>query len=332
MFRRLRNWILRPVVWLLAIIGLVTVVLGGMIAIPVKHPPALPSISEGARAIDREGLPEPSRFVARDGTALAYRLYPATGGDGRTIAIVIHGSAGHSVTMNAIGKALAAGGITAVAPDLRGHGLSGTRGDIGYIGQLEDDLADLVASLRQSHPEARFVLAGHSSGGGFALRVAAGPGAKAFDRFVLLAPYLGPFAPSTRQSKDAARWAEADVPRIIALSVLQRAGIRMGEALPVIAFALAPGAEKFVTTQYSYRLLADFGPPTDLKTALARVRAPVTILAGGTDELMDSQRYAETVQGAATKMQVRVLPGIDHMGIIYKPEALPAIVTAIKGE
>ena len=35
-------------------------------------------------------------------------------------------------------------GCETYAVDIRGHGGSGTRGDITYIGQLEDDLADLV--------------------------------------------------------------------------------------------------------------------------------------------------------------------------------------------
>jgi alpha-beta hydrolase superfamily lysophospholipase len=36
-----------------------------------------------------------------------------------------------------------AAGITTYVPDIRGHGGSGRRGDIDYIGQLDDDLADL---------------------------------------------------------------------------------------------------------------------------------------------------------------------------------------------
>ncbi len=152
-------------------------------------------------AIDRSGMPELIRFQARDGTSLAYRLYPAANGDTQKIAIVIHGSGGHSTGMNEIAKRLAAGNFLVIAPDMRGHGGSGTRGDIGYYGQLDDDLDDLVAELRQRYLVGHFALLGFSSGGGFALRAAAGKLSSAFDRVVLLSPYLGYDATSTPQRR-----------------------------------------------------------------------------------------------------------------------------------
>jgi alpha-beta hydrolase superfamily lysophospholipase len=53
---------------------------------------------------------------------LAYRVYPAANNDARNIVIVIHGSAGHSTTMNEVAKRLAADNLLVVSPDMRGHG------------------------------------------------------------------------------------------------------------------------------------------------------------------------------------------------------------------
>ena len=79
---------------------------------------------------------------------LGFRHYPASGPATRRGAIFIHGSAGSSGTSNhALSAALAARGVETWAIDIRGHGVSGTRGDIGYVGQLEDDLADFVGLL-----------------------------------------------------------------------------------------------------------------------------------------------------------------------------------------
>jgi pimeloyl-ACP methyl ester carboxylesterase len=158
-------------------------VLALMLAAPVQPPPPLASIHAGAMQIDETRAPDLSRFQARDGTWLANRIYPARNGVRDKIAILAHGSSASSIEMNAVAKALAEAGVTVVALDIRGHGASGTRGDIAYLGQLDDDLADLIADLRKAYPAARFSLIGHSSGGGFALRIAGSPLSDAFDRF-----------------------------------------------------------------------------------------------------------------------------------------------------
>ena len=190
----------------LAVVGLGAMTLGAMLATPLKRPPPLASIHAGAGKLDRAGLPDLSRFQARDGTWLAYRLYPA-GSD--RVAILVHGSSAASYAMNGVAKALAAAGVTAVAIDVRGHGASGERGDIGYVGEIDDDLADLLDALRPTYPNARFDLVGHSLGGGFAARVAGTPLGRRFDRFVLLAPYLGVAAPTNRPNDGKGRWVEA---------------------------------------------------------------------------------------------------------------------------
>jgi pimeloyl-ACP methyl ester carboxylesterase len=318
--------------WLLAAVGLIAIVLAALLAVPVKRPPELPYIHAGAVAVDQSGLPSLSYFQARDGASLAYRLYPAADGNTQKIAIVIHGSAGHSTGMNEIAKRLAADDFVVVAPDVRGHGASGTRGDIGYLGQLDNDLQDLLAELHREHHDAHFSLLGFSAGGGFALRVTAGKLASDFDRVVLLSPYLGYDAPSSRSAKGSAEWANADIPRIVALLMLRRIHFRCCEALPVIAFALRPGAEKFVTTVYSFRLLANFGPPPDLHSAFRQLRMPATIILGADDELMLSDKYADIVAGVQPAIAVKVLPGLGHMDMLHAPAAIDAIDEAVKGK
>ena len=60
--------------WPWSALAAITLVL--MLASPVRPPPPLASIHEGATRIDVAGAPDLSRFQARDGTWLAYRLYP----------------------------------------------------------------------------------------------------------------------------------------------------------------------------------------------------------------------------------------------------------------
>lgn len=324
MFKRL---LLRPLIVLLALAGLATAVLVAMIAQPLVPPPPLASIQQGARKIDATDAPALSYFPARDGTQIGYRVFEPAAGASGPAAILIHGSAGHSLNQVPLGRALAAAGVRAIAVDMRGHGASGARGDVAYIGQSEDDLADLMDHLKLADKPA---LVGFSMGGGFVARVAHTPLGAKFSRFVLASPFLGTDAPTSRPSSDDARWANVDLPRIIALTILHRAGVDCCGALPVIAYGLPAEIRRYATTQYSFNLLSSFGPKDMRYRDLSGIPQPVAIVAGEKDELMFAARYAEVAKTAA-QAQLAVIPGVDHMGLARAPAALDALVAAVKG-
>ena len=308
--------------WALCAVGTLALVVLAMLAWPLQRPPELQSISETVRRIDRSSMPGLQHFSARDGTELAYRHYPARGPSSGRIAILVHGSSGSSVAVHALADGLAARGVATWVPDIRGHGGSGTRGDIGYFGQLDDDLADLVALVRKTAPSEPVTLLGHSSGGAFALRAAGAPMQNLFARTVLIAPYLGYDAPVNRPN--AGGWVNVGIPRLIALVAMRRLGVNCCEALPVLAFAVPPNSERFVATTYSFRLMRNFttrGYRTDL-TAATR---PITIFAGADDELMLAGKYAETVHAVAPSVDVKLIDGINHMAIVSAPKAISAI-------
>ncbi len=328
----LLSTLVKPPLFLFAAVGCAATALGAMLSTPLHAPPPLASIHQSASQLDRTGKPELSRYQARDGTWLAYRLYPAAGAATNRVAIVIHGSSASSDEMNPAAKALAAAGVTAVAIDVRGHGASGTRGDIGYSGQLQDDLADLCDHLKQGRPDAHFLLIGHSLGGGFVARVAGSPVGRRFDRFVLLSPFLGPQAPTNRPNEGKGRWAEIDTPRILALTALRRLGVSAGESLPVIAYANDPSVAKYTTSVYSFRLLSDYSPEFDYAKTEAAIRGAagkLTVIAGDDDELMDAAAYERALKPLGA--EVERIPGVDHVGIVYRPAALAALVAVATG-
>jgi alpha-beta hydrolase superfamily lysophospholipase len=310
----------KAITWGLALVGLAGLVLAVMIATPIRRPPELTSISTTARAVDRSTMPGLERFSARDGTVLAYRHYPPRSPATGQIAVVVHGSSGSSIAVHALANGLAERGVDTYAPDIRGHGASGTRGDIGHLGQLEDDLADFVADIRKTNQTAPLTLIGHSSGGGFALRVAGSPIQNLFARTVLLAPYLGYDAPSSRQ--DAGGWASPDIPRFLGLSILRRLGVVCCEALPTIAFAVPPNTSAILASTYSYRLMRNFGSSTNYRDDLAAAGRPVVLFGGAADELMQPGKYVEAV---GPRVAVRLIEGVNHMGIVSDPAAVSAI-------
>jgi alpha-beta hydrolase superfamily lysophospholipase len=243
--------------WALCGVGALALLLAGLLAAPLVPPPELQSISAARGTVDLSSLPAVERFQARDGTWLGFRHYPASAPATGGAAIVVHGSSASSGgTIHALSHAVAARGVDTFAIDIRGHGASGTRGDIAYVGQLEDDLADFVAAVRMTTLTAPLTLIGHSAGGAFALRVAGSQIQNLFARTVLLAPYLGYSAPTNRPNSGG--WASADVPRILGLMALRTVGITCCEALPVLAFAVPPNSESNLVQDYSHRLMRNF--------------------------------------------------------------------------
>jgi pimeloyl-ACP methyl ester carboxylesterase len=312
---------MRIVLWCLAgLIVAVLGVLGGVLTFdaPVKPPP-LASIADPFANVDFRDLPPVQTYRARDGTQLGYRAYD---GGGEQVVVLIHGSSDDGSGMHPLAKALRQAGASVYVPVLRGHRGSGRSGDIDYIGQLEDDLADFVAVLRPVHPAASYSLIGFSSGGGFVLRVIAGPDQKMFDRFIMISPALPKGAPTIRPGTGG--WVSLAMPRIIALAMLNRVGVDWFNGLPIVALATSPSAPN-LTSIYSFRLAVDFGAPRDYLTALRRSIKPTALLVGGADEFMYPERYAPLLQPVRPDLAIAVVPGIGHVGMTVAPAGIGAV-------
>ncbi|MBR0777700.1 alpha/beta fold hydrolase [Bradyrhizobium diazoefficiens] len=314
--------------WGLCAVGGVALILAAMIATPLQRPPELHSVSDSVKIVDFSTMPPLERFQARDGTWIGFRHYASKGAPTGRGAIFIHGSSGSSGTVNhALTHAIAEHGVETWALDMRGHGGSGTRGDIGYVGQLEDDLVDFVAVVRKSAPDLPLTLIGHSAGAGFSLRVAATPIMQdMFVRTVLLAPYLGYDAPTNKPHSGG--WANADIPRFLGLAALRKLGIDCCSQLPVLAFAVPPNYDKVLVSTYSDRLMRNFAT-RGYRLDFPAVAHPMTIFGAAEDEMMISAKYAETVQALKPSVDVKMLDGINHMGIVTNPKAVSAIAEDI---
>ncbi len=257
----------------------VVVALAAMIAFGTSKPaPPLASIGEPFKSVDFSDLPAIETIPARRSTPIAFRVWrenpPAP--EPALVVIAIHGSSATSSSLHPLAKALSAQGIAVYAPDIRGHGQTGMRGDIDYAGQLDDDLADFVATVAARHPNAKLVLLGFSSGGGYALHAAATPLGKKFERAVLLSPMLGARAPTYRPTE---AWATPYIPRIIALSLLNRVGIHAFDHLTVLAFAIDPKRADILTDHYSWLLTRGFATK-DYAADLRNAACPIAVLVG----------------------------------------------------
>ena len=220
--------------------AIITIALAAAITLggPARLAP-LQSVNDPFKSFDFSDLPPIDRFAARDGSQLAYRTYGLGHGSGMGSVVLVHGSSSRSNSMHAIAKGFALNGYVVYALDMRGHGESGMKGQIAYVGQLEDDIEDF---MKGSKPTGRKVLVGFSAGGGFALRFAADARRSLFDGFVLLSPFLSQSASTYRPASGG--WVSVGILRIFGLLALNCVGVSGLNYLPVTSYALTPEAQK----------------------------------------------------------------------------------------
>lgn len=291
---------------------------------PVRPPP-MPGVGESFRSIPLDGLPPPSTYAGTDGTPLVYRAYRPHETPQGSVTLV-HGSSASGVSMHPLASALAAAGFLVFTLDMRGHGLSGVKGHIDYIGQLEDDLAAFVAAVQPPSPS---TLAGFSSGGGFVLRIAGGDHQHLFDSYLLLSPFLSQAAPNQRPASGG--WVSVGIPRIVALSFLNAIGISAFNKLPVTAFALDDQARAILTPTYDFNLATNFRPRSDYAADIRNARTPRAVVAGSADEAFDTRELAGIFRSDQDQgWTVQLLPGVNHASLILHPSAIAATVDVVR--
>lgn len=318
---RLRNMLL-----LIAIPGVLLLVVALAIALggPTR-PAAMASINAPFASVDFSDLPAPMTYLARDGQALAYRRYtPPGNAPAKGSVTLVHGSSASSNSMHPLAKALAAAGYQVFALDMRGHGQSGHKGHIAYVGQLESDVADFARAVQPALPR---TLAGFSAGGGFVLRVAGSEHQSSFASYLLLAPFISQDAPNQRPQSGG--WVNVGIPRIVGLSLLNAVGVRALNGLPVTAFALDDRARAFLTPEYDFNLAMNFRPQRDYAANIRHVGRPVAVLAGTADEAFFSNRLEEIFRAAGKNWPVELLPRVGHIPLTLDPTAIAAIVRRV---
>jgi alpha-beta hydrolase superfamily lysophospholipase len=277
--------------------------------------------------VDYKNIPQLKTFAARDGQQLAYRYYPA---QSDKVIILLHGSGSHSKYLLPLAEFISSEGLAQVyTPDLRGHGATPERrGDVDYIGQLEDDLADFIVMIRRDNPKAMLIVGGHSSGGGLAIRFAGSKYGNQADAYMLLSPYLAYDAPTVRPNSGG--WAQPYTRRIIGLIMLNNVGIQWFNDLTVIDFDMPKEARDGTETlSYTYRLNTSYAP-RDYKKDLSAITQPLLVVVGSADEAFFADQF-EPVISQFTKVKVKLVNGVTHMGVVVSPEVRPVIKEWLEG-
>ncbi|ASZ12216.1 lysophospholipase [Chitinophaga pendula] len=289
---------------------------------PVFRTPAV----ERKDSVTYPGFPYRSRvFTARDGNALFTYHFPQKGS--KTIVLLLHGVLSSADKLNyTAGLLRATLNSDVYAMDHRGHGRSGGQpGDVSYTGQYEDDIADIIGQLRRRYPHHKIILAGHSMGGGIALRYALKTGVPPVAAYLLFAPLLGPTAPTIRMTAPPMRQGEEPflkihLSRIFGLKMLNTIGQHQYDSLRVLFFHVPDGSR---ISSYSYRANESMCP-ADYKAAFAAIRQPLLVLVGSRDEAFVPAAFEPAVKNSSQGVTF-VIEGATHNSVRHDSTAMERI-------
>ncbi len=256
-------------------------------------------------------------YTARDGVELSFTHVRTEGSADLPLIIMIHGSGWFGGQFDRLAWALRdVAEVKAVT--LRGHGNRPVRrGDVDYIGQLEDDIADLIAE--DPRPP---ILLGHSSGGGLVVRFAGGENGSKLGGAILLAPFLKHNAPTTKPNSGG--WAHVLIRRVVGLSMLNKVGIHWLDHLTMIQFAMPQAVldgplSDYATTSYSWRLNTSFAPRRDYLADIADL-PPFLLIAGAQDEAMAAGEYEPLLSDVTDKGRYHIVEGAAHLDVVDAAE------------
>ena len=266
---------------------------------------------------------EKCSIKAKDGYSIFSRLYRSKSKD---VIILIHGSGSESRYLRNLARSLADSSMaTVLTPDLRGHGENqGRRGDIDYIGQLESDIEDIILYSKKQLGAKKIILTGHSSGGGFVLRFIGNPQNTKVDKAILLAPYLGHDAITTKPN--SGNWVTVAIKRWVGLSMLNRLGITKFDGLPVLFFNRPEEYnDKLQVPAYSYRMAVNFAP-NDYKREILNINIPCLVLVGGKDESFYPEKFKVVFEPAKELVKTEILVDANHLDIVKSPKSAEYII------
>lgn len=277
---------------------------------------------EGIDRIDDAALPKRQTYRTPDSTFPTYRRYDADDAD--TVLVFLHTAAFDSRILQPLSSAIAGSGAAhVVTPDLRGHGPDPeVRGDLDYIGQYEADLRSLLNTLEMVYPDAKFVIGGHGTGGGIAVRFGSTPNGRLADGYLFLAPYLGRGMSTTRPALGG--WASFYADRIVMLRVLTGFGLDSYSDMTTVEFNMPASVwDGTETLEHSYRLTVSYTPDEDDLDSLAAV--PSLTVVGSADETAYPNAYA-SLFADREDATVTTVDGATHLDVVLDDVAVGPIV------
>lgn len=281
---------------------------------------------DGFDRIDDTALPSRDRYVTDEEPFPRYRLYRAENPD--TVLILLHTAVFDSRVLQPLASALAEANVAhVVTPDLRGHGPDPQqRGDSAVVRQLETELRHLLNRVEQMYSDLDIIVGGHGTGGGVAVRFAATGSGEHADGFLLLAPFLGRGAPTTRPAMGG--WANFYGDRIFLLRVTTGFGLDHYLDMTTVDYEIPEGLwDGTETLAHSYRLMFSYTPDQEATEKMAE--KPCLTVVGTADETAHPDAY-EQLLGTRQSRTVDQIDGASYFDLTLTETAVDSITEWIE--
>ena len=277
---------------------------------------------------ENAAIPGVENFEARDRSLIGFRHYRSTQPT-RTKLYLVHAETWDDLQFSATATALAfrLGVADVFTFDMRGHGQNPLhRGDVDYVGQPTDDLADLIRAT--SAPGDVIIIGGHSAGAAVAARLAAAPGQIKIAGLLLLAPVLSPDFVANKPNLGG--WALPLTGRVAGLRLQNAIGIHWSDQEIAVQYAVPKpvweGPLGFsVTSDYTWRFVRSLQLPSSDGSDFASVRAPYVAVIGGDDEVIDAAKLGPALKTFSKNGDTAVVPQETHFSIVNSQQTLVII-------
>jgi non-heme chloroperoxidase len=257
-------------------------------------------------------------LTARDKKQLFYRTIKSPRKKSALV-IILHGSSYHGSYLIPLGLHLHELADICI-PDIRGHGKSGPLGTCSYIGQLEDDLLDLIKKLSSNNNYQKIIIVGHSSGGGLAIRFAASKHKDLVHQLILLSPAI--ITAPTMNTPGAKSWAHINKIKIMELLALNAIGIsRFNTTVVVKINKKQDQCDGSETLSYDYNLSVSMHPRIPYHKDLKTVAEKTTLLVGELDEINNPYAFEKLFP----KDRIQILSDTGHLDIVNNQDVIAEI-------
>jgi len=247
-------------------------------------------------------------IVARDGTRLPLRRWDAEGGAPRAVIVALHGMSDYSNAFDMPGRVWAKLGITTLAYDQRGFGLSDSTGIWAGADAMRADLNDAIAAARVRYPGVPVFALGESMGGAVVLTALASdqPALKA-DGVILVSPAVWSRGDMPLTYRAALFLAAHLVPGMI---LSNNAAGRVVKIVPsdnvpmLIALGKDPLFQKKTRTDTLYGLV---NLMDEARTAPERITSapPILFLYGANDQIIPAKPTQAVIAALGSKATIK---------------------------